>query len=101
MKIFSSDSQLGLQVLTGDGERKVQRLMSEIEAGRAKILPNNMIDYIISKKHNATVVVASNDNDFAAKCDYHVYLTHGVATVIKNPTLKTTISLDKKNDESE
>ena len=46
MKIFSSDSKLGLQVLTGDGERKVQRLMSEIEAGRAKILPNNMIDYM-------------------------------------------------------
>ena len=46
MKIFSSDSKLGLQVLTGDSERKVQRLMAEMQAGRAKILPGNQIDYM-------------------------------------------------------
>ena len=46
MKIFSSDSKLGLQVLTGDSEKKVQRLMAEMQAGRAKILPGNQIDYM-------------------------------------------------------
>ena len=76
-------------------------LLEEPWQGLERPTKNNMIDYIIGKKHNATVVVASNDNDFAAKCDYHVYLTNGVATVIRNAALKKIISLEKKNDEYE
>ncbi len=76
-------------------------LLEEPWQGLGKPTKNVMVDYIISKKHNATVIVASNDNDFAAKCDYHVYLTNGVATVIRNAALKKVISLEKKNDENE
>ena len=76
-------------------------LLEEPWQGLERPTKNAMIDYIISKQHNATVVVASNDNDFAAKCDYHVYLTNGVATVIRNAALKKIISLEKKNDENE
>lgn len=76
-------------------------LLEEPWQGLEKPTKNAMIDYIMSKKHNATVVIASNDNDFAAKCDYHVYLTNGVATIIRNAALKKVISLEKKNDENE
>ena len=46
MKIFSSDSKLGLQVLTKESERKVQRLMVEMQAGRALVRNGNEIEYM-------------------------------------------------------
>ena len=33
-----------------------------------------MMDYFLRKKENQTIVVASNDEGFAAKCDLHIKL---------------------------
>jgi ATP-binding cassette, subfamily B, bacterial len=68
-------------------------LLEEPWQGLDESVKDDIIDYLIllswngkllNKMHSATVIVASNDVEFSQKCDYHIHLTNGLATITKN-----------------
>jgi ABC-type bacteriocin/lantibiotic exporter with double-glycine peptidase domain len=42
----------------------------------------SLISYLLKNPNNATILISSNDPDFAEKADYHIQLSNGLATVI-------------------
>ncbi len=44
----------------------------------------NMIEYFGSRENQATVVIATQDADFLKRCDYHIVLSNGTATITSN-----------------
>lgn len=59
-------------------------LLEEPWQGFDEKVKTKMMDYFLSKQNNATIVIVSNDQAFAKKCDIDIYLTKGVAQIIKN-----------------
>jgi ATP-binding cassette, subfamily B, bacterial len=59
-------------------------LLEEPWQGLEDIPKHNLIQYLLNKPRNQTIIIASNDEHFAASCDYQIQLINGVATTIKN-----------------
>ncbi len=59
-------------------------LLEEPWQGFDEPVKNKMIDYFLSKQNKATVIIVSNNNDFAKKCDLNIHLTKGKAEISKN-----------------
>lgn len=52
-------------------------LLEEPWQGLEKTEKEKMVNYLINKIPNTTIMVVSNDEDFAKKCDYHFKLENG------------------------
>ncbi len=52
-------------------------LLEEPWQGLEEVEKEKMINHLINKIPNATIIVASNDEAFAKKCDYHFHLENG------------------------
>lgn len=59
-------------------------LLEEPWLGFDEAKKRTIFDYLIKKLDNVTVFVASNDEEFAAICDYQIVLQNGTSTIIKN-----------------
>jgi ABC-type bacteriocin/lantibiotic exporter with double-glycine peptidase domain len=59
-------------------------LLEEPWQGFDEKVKTKMMEYFLSKQNNATIIIVSNDQSFARKCDIDIYLTKGVAQIIKN-----------------
>jgi ABC-type transport system involved in cytochrome bd biosynthesis fused ATPase/permease subunit len=52
-------------------------LLEEPWQGLEKTDQNKIIDYLLNKLPNTTVIVVSNDADFASKCNMQFILNEG------------------------
>lgn len=59
-------------------------LLEEPWQGFDENVKNKMVNYFLSKENKATVIIVSNDQNFASKCDINIHLTKGSAKIIKN-----------------
>ncbi len=59
-------------------------LLEEPWMGLEENIKNTMIRFLEEQKKSATLFVTSNEEDFAKKCDYHITLNNGKASIIKN-----------------
>jgi ATP-binding cassette, subfamily B, bacterial len=59
-------------------------LLEEPWQGFDEKVKTKMMDYFLSKNNNATIIIVSNDQAFAKKCDIDIYLNKGMAQIIKN-----------------
>jgi ATP-binding cassette subfamily B protein len=44
----------------------------------------HMIEYLVSKPNQATVVIATSDPYFLNRCDHHIVLSNATATITRN-----------------
>lgn len=59
-------------------------LLDEPYQGLDGDVKQSIINYLLNKTHGATLIIASNDEDFASRCDYIIILKNGNAKLIKN-----------------
>ena len=59
-------------------------LLEEPWLGYDETIKQNIIQYLLTISTNATVIVASDDEAFAKKCDYQIILSNGNAEILKN-----------------
>lgn len=57
-------------------------LLEEPWLGFDETKKQDIISYLLNTLNNVTVIVASNDQEFAEKCDYQIVLENGTATLI-------------------
>ncbi len=60
-------------------------LLEEPWLGLENVTKDTIIDYLFRLKQNSmtTVIVASNDTDFAQKCDFHYLISNGSVELVK------------------
>ncbi|MFM6976238.1 MAG: peptidase domain-containing ABC transporter [Sphingobacteriaceae bacterium] len=59
-------------------------LLEEPWEGLEHSVREHLIQYLLKRSAQATLIIASNDRAFAKQCDYHIELVNGSATMISN-----------------
>ncbi len=59
-------------------------LLEEPWQGMDQSFKQQLIGFLLDKSRKSTLLLVSNDEDFAAKCDFRLYLENGNAKLIRN-----------------
>ncbi|MEO6282418.1 MAG: ATP-binding cassette domain-containing protein [Dyadobacter sp.] len=65
-------------------DKPILLLLEDPWEGMAGPDKQKMMEYLLGKPNNATVIVISNEDEFLERCDYRILLSNAAATITRN-----------------